>query len=92
LKLSQVEFIHQDARDADYTDGTIFYLYTPFTGGILQAVLGPLEAEAHKRPIKVCAYGPCSRQLSAASWLRRLYQNTQEEEYRLAIFQGGHYS
>jgi hypothetical protein len=92
LKLSQVVFVHQDARYTDFSEGTIFFMYTPFTGRTLQTVLDRLRGEAQKRPIKVCAYGPCARQVSASSWLRCVYQNTQVEEYQLAIFQGGPHS
>ena len=44
LKLERVTFIQQDARAADFSGGTVFYLYTPFTGSILRSVLDNPEA------------------------------------------------
>ena len=88
LNLSHVEFMNRDARDADYSDGTIFFMYTPFTGKLLQEVLGKLEAESRKRNIKICTYGPCTPHVSNQSWLRRIDQVKQntDHEYELAIF------
>ncbi len=46
LNLSNITFINADARQADYSDGTIFFMYTPFNGGILQEVLEILRKES----------------------------------------------
>lgn len=43
LNLSRVEFINVDARQADYSAGTIFFMYTPFEGKLLQEVLEKLR-------------------------------------------------
>jgi len=48
LNLSHVEFVNLDARDADYSDGTVFFMYTPFTGKLLQEVLEKLKGESRK--------------------------------------------
>ncbi len=88
LNLSHVEFMNRDARDADYSDGTIFFMYTPFTGKLLQEVLEKLESESRKRSIKICTYGPCTPHVSNQSWLRRIDQveRDADHEYELAIF------
>ena len=52
-----VEFIHADAREAPLDDGTVFFLYTPFTGPVLDAVLERLHAVAQHHAITVCALG-----------------------------------
>ncbi len=52
-----VSFTHGDARDAAIDDGTVFFMYTPFVGAALHAVLARLEAVARRRPIVVCALG-----------------------------------
>lgn len=44
-----------DVRDADLSDGTVFFLYLPFTGRILDSVLEKLRAIDH--PIVVCGLG-----------------------------------
>ncbi|HEU4664122.1 MAG TPA: hypothetical protein VFS55_08840 [Dokdonella sp.] len=69
LNLDRVTFVEQDARAADFSTGTVFYLYTPFGGSILRAVLDALRAQAARRPIRVSSYGPCTRVLAGEPWL-----------------------
>jgi hypothetical protein len=70
LKLSNVVFIEQDAREADLSSGTVFYLYTPFAGSILRAVLDLLRKEATRRKIRVCTFGPCTSAVTEEQWLK----------------------
>jgi hypothetical protein len=70
LRLSRVQFIAQDARDADLSRGTMFYLYSPFKGSILADVLSALRRESMRRPIKICSLGPCTRRVSNERWLK----------------------
>jgi Histone methylation protein DOT1 len=69
LNLDQVTFITQDARDGDLSRGTVFYLYTPFTGTLLRTVLDMLKREAASRPIRIGTLGPCTPVVAAESWL-----------------------
>ena len=69
LNLARATFVQQDARAADLTSGTVFYLYTPFTGTVLRAVLDSLRREAATREIRVCAFGPCVQAVAMESWL-----------------------
>ncbi len=85
LNLSQVRFINADARKADYSDGTVFFMYTPFEGGLLQQVLEKLRRESLKRIIRLFTYGPCTPQVSQQSWLQCLDQNG-NDIYKLAAF------
>ncbi|MBI4789009.1 MAG: hypothetical protein HY782_18410 [Chloroflexi bacterium] len=85
LELSRVEFVNADARNADYSDGTVFFMYTPFKGAILRRVLERLAAQARKRAITIGSYGPCTLDLSKQSWLTRMDQNGNVEN-KLAIF------
>ena len=85
LNLSQVEFVNADAREADYSDGTVFFLYTPFTGKILQEVLEKLRRESQRRMIRVFTYGPCTAEVSRQSWLKGLDQNG-DDLYKLEEF------
>ncbi len=70
LQLSRVQFIAQDARDADLSRGSVFYLYSPFKGSILADVLGALRKESMHRPIKICSLGPCTHRVSDETWLK----------------------
>lgn len=69
LNLGKASFIRQDAREADLSVGTVFYLYTPFTGTILRSVLDTLQREAAGRAIRICSYGPCTSVIAEERWL-----------------------
>lgn len=70
LHLPHVTFVQTDARDADFSEGTLFYLYTPFTGNILQTVLEKLKKHAQTRTIRLLTYGPCTAPVAAQNWLK----------------------
>jgi len=72
LGLSAVEFINADAREADYSDGTLFYLFTPFKNLLLQTVLDRLKEVAQTKMIKIFTYGACTRPVARQSWLHSL--------------------
>lgn len=69
LHLRHARFIEQDVRAADMSMGTVFYLYTPFTGSILRAVLDLLRREAQHRAIRLCTLGPCTTIVAQEPWL-----------------------
>lgn len=85
LHLSHVTFINRDARQADYSEGTVFFMFTPFRGAILREVLELLRRESLRRRIKMITYGPCTAEVAGQSWLERL---TPEEDscYNPAVF------
>jgi hypothetical protein len=64
-----VTFLAQDARHADLSTGTVFYLYTPFTGSTLACVIESLRNQASLRPIRICTFGPCTFEVSKQTWL-----------------------
>ena len=74
LGVSDVSFVHGDAAEAEL-DGSIFFLYAPFNGRMLTAVLRRIEDVARRRSIVVCAVGVelggldwlCPRESSSAS-------------------------
>ncbi len=86
LDLRDVTFVNADARDADYADGTVFYLFTPFTGTILTDVLARLRRQTGDRRIRVCGYGPITPHLAREPWLADLNDH-RGDEFRLALFQ-----
>jgi hypothetical protein len=69
LNLNNAKFIAGDARRADLAAGTVFYLYTPFTGAILRDVLNSLRREAASRVIRVATFGPCTSLVAKEPWL-----------------------
>jgi len=70
LHLSRVRFSAQDAREADLSRGTVFYLYSPFNGSILIDVLSALQRQSTRRSIKICSLGPCTRTVANETWLK----------------------
>jgi SAM-dependent methyltransferase len=52
-----VLFSEGDARQADLDDGTVFFLYLPFTGPVLNEVMDRLRTLATRRAIVVCSLG-----------------------------------
>jgi hypothetical protein len=76
LNLARVSFRQQDARKAAFSDGTLFYLYTPFHGTMLQAVLDRLHGEANQRDICICTYGPCTATVNQQDWLTAVERDT----------------
>lgn len=85
LNVSGVEFILADARDVDYRDGTVFFMYTPFRGNMLREALAQLQRGARGRQIKLYTYGPCSVEIERCTWLKRIDRNGENSE-RLAFF------
>jgi len=83
LNLNNVRFIQGDARAADWSEGTVFYLYTPFIRTILRDVLNSLRHEGVRREIRICTFGPCSRVVAEEQWLSVI--GTLETD-RIAIF------
>lgn len=83
--LTDIEFINADARTVDYSHGTIFFLYTPFIGTMMQDVLGLLQRLALKKEIRVCTYGRCSPTIAQESWLRCIHGKT-DDIYSLCEF------
>jgi hypothetical protein len=83
LHLSRVQFIAQDARDADMSRGTVFYLYSPFKGSILADVLSALRRESMHRSIKICSLGPCTHRVSNETWLKA---STLSDTGRITVF------
>ncbi len=69
LHLDRVTFIHQNAADANLSGGTIFYLYTPFTGNTLKTVLQKLHNLSKERIITICTLGPCTPTVATEPWL-----------------------
>jgi hypothetical protein len=69
LHLGRVTFLHQNATEANLAGGTVFYLYTPFTGRTLKTVLQSLQKVSTERMVTVCTLGPCTLTVAMEPWL-----------------------
>ncbi len=85
LGLSGVKFINSDARDVDYSDGTIFFLFNPFGGDIFRDVMENLHQVAQHHAITICSYGAATPPLAELTWLQVDDPGT-VDEVCLAIF------
>lgn len=85
LNLSDVSFINIDARHADYCNGTVFFMFTPFRGEIMRDVLDILKKESYHRKITIITYGPCTAQVALQSWLNCAVP-AEDHLYKLCVF------
>jgi hypothetical protein len=89
LNLPGVQFIRADARHTDYSDGTVFFMYTPFQGRMLQEVLDRLQAVSQRKQIRVFSYGPCTHDIARQNWLTFLNEED-SNSYKLSEFSSRH--
>jgi hypothetical protein len=85
LHLTDTDFINADAREIDYSKGTVFFLYTPFEGNMLRDVLRLLRTASGGRAIRIFTYGPCSSQVAAENWLSCVH-GMPDDPYALCVF------
>ncbi|HEX7814799.1 hypothetical protein [Dyella sp.] len=83
LRLERARFVVGDLNELALGGGTVFYLYTPVTGSLLQALIERLRQEASQRPIRVASLGPCTAVLADAPGFHPLCI---EGEHRVALF------
>jgi hypothetical protein len=69
LSGERVSFLNADVRVADLSDASLFFLYTPFTGKMMEEVLERLRFESKSRSIRIFTYGPCTHEVYRQSWL-----------------------
>ncbi len=85
LGLTGAKFIKADAREVDFSKGTVFFLFNPFGGEIFNTVFARLEKEAQNRQITICSYGAGTPPLAELPWLQVADLGT-VDEVCLAIF------
>ena len=85
LHLQDVEFICGDARFADYSGGTVFFMYTPFEGKMLLETLRNLKGEAKKTKIRIFTFGSCTPVVAQQDWLQKV-QEMHPESGGLGLF------
>ncbi len=83
LRLNRVTFLHQNAAEANLAGGTVFYLYTPFTGRTLTTVLQNLKKESMERIVTICSFGPCTMTVAMETWLT---SNVAPHPDQIAVF------
>ena len=85
LAIDGVTFRQGDARTANLCAGTVYFLFSPFRGQMLQTALNRLRREATTRRLTICSFGPCTEQIAAERWLT-IQEPGMNHEFRLAVF------
>jgi hypothetical protein len=86
LLQSKVHFVNRDVRDVDYADGSVFFMYTPFTGALLEVVLAALARQARRQRLTVCTHGACTFDVAQQPWLQ-LRDPEANQAQVLAVFE-----
>ena len=85
LCIKGATFEHGDARSADLCQGTVYFLFSPFHGQMLQTVIKRLRDEALARQLTICSFGPCTVPITAEDWLK-IEEPEMNHDFRLAVF------
>ena len=84
--LNNITFVNEDARIADYREGTVFFLFTPFRGEMLREVLARLARVAQQHSIRIGTFGSCTPRIAEERWLRTTHPEP-HHEYKLVVFE-----
>lgn len=85
LHLKGISIRNENVLDSTMDDGTIFFLFSPFTGGLLEQVLDKLKQLSERRSITICSYGPLTKTLVNHSWMK-IMDERMADPFRLAVF------
>lgn len=61
VNLTDVAFMNADSREINYSQGTLFFLYTSSKGKTRDQMTDLLRGLANKKAVRILTYGPCSR-------------------------------
>ncbi len=67
--IPNVRIVNNDVRDMDMRSGDVYFMYSPFHGKVMDAVLARLCNNARGKAIRVCSYGNSTLTLADESWL-----------------------
>ena len=85
LGLDGARFLRADARAVDLSGGSLFFMFTPFEGEILDSVFQRLERLAAQHAICLCTYGTVTMAAAREPWLEIVDPN-RLHAYKLAAF------
>lgn len=71
LSLQRVRFECVDAREADYSEGTVFYFFFPFEGEVMSSVLDAIRAHTKGRSIRFASLHRSTLRFDQETWLVR---------------------
>lgn len=71
LGIEGVSFAAEDAREADYREGTFFYFFYPFDGEVMSEVLARIRTQTEGRAIRLGALHRAVARFDEEAWLER---------------------
>lgn len=87
FKLDNVEFRQGNVLEQNYADGSVFFLFNPFTHETLEQVGKKLEELSKTKKIKVVSLGPSTSYFQSRDWLRPVELDSKERPWGLTIFE-----
>lgn len=88
LTLENVDFRQGNVLDQDFSDGSVFFLFNPFTTETLEQVGEKLETLSKTKKIRVVSLGPSvSYFRSQVTWLQPVESGAEERTWGLMIFE-----
>ena len=79
----RITFICEDATTVEISDGTVFFLFSPFHGRSLDAFLGRLEDRRER--VSICSYGNSTIHFAGVPWLKAR-DTPHIDPFKLAVF------
>lgn len=85
--LDNVEFRQGNVLEQNYADGSVFFLFNPFTRETLEQVGGRLEELAKTKKIRIVSLGPSTSYFQSQEWLQPVETGSKERPWGLTIFE-----
>lgn len=97
FKLKNIEFHAGDALNWDISHGTVFFLFTPFFGSVMDRFLARLQelvrnlkegklSTQRNSSIHIVTFGDCTMRIAKEPWLRVTHPDM-VHRFRLAVFE-----
>lgn len=88
----RVQFEAGDARDYDYDDATVFFLFNPFEAQTMDDVLKKIQSVAHKqhlngKKIRIASVGMSSEYLDQQSWLNKIKSKGERADDKIVVYE-----
>lgn len=77
LRLERVDFIRANVLEYEYSRGTVFFLFNPFTKDTLHKVAQTLEHIANQKHIRIVSVAECAHFFDTLPWLHTTYTDGQ---------------
>jgi len=85
--LGNVEFRQGNVLEQNYADGSVFFLFNPFTKETLEQVGEKLEKLTKTKRIRVVSLGPSTSYFQSQKWLQPVETGSNKHPWDLTIFE-----